>query len=392
MRSFLRSLLPAVVVCGALLSAAPARALPGTILHQGRLFDAAGQPVAGQVDMHFSIYNTENGVSALWQETHSVSLDDGYFSVALGDTTSLVTVLGTPDKRWLGIAVGNDPEMTPRAEIDSVPYALFASDVTGDIHPTSVSIAGVGPVIDATGKWVGDPTGLIGPAGPQGPMGPPGADGAMGPAGPAGPVGPVGPQGPPPFVQAGGGLTGNGQGGSPLAVDYGGNGLSSQAARADHTHTSVGGKSLLQIECESRLGNMVGNSCVEYAVVGCQLCTWTAAVSSCPIGRHLCSMVELQMGGFHSFAVQMRQGAITLAANAVYIWSRGYDPSGGPNTTGNQFFYPWNLDTSRLTCNTNAAPMIGFSSKSGGNNVGAMGCYDKTYTNTLSLCCLDGAF
>ena len=36
--------------------------------------------------------------------------------------------------------------------------------------------------------------------------------------------------------------------------------------------------------------------------------------------------------------------------------------------------------------------MIGFSSKSGGNTTGAFGCYDKTYTNTLALCCLDGAF
>jgi len=51
----------------------------------------------------------------------------------------------------------------------------------------------VGPirVIDATGRWVGSPTGLVGP---QGPPGPPGA---AGPTGAAGAQGPQGPQGNP---------------------------------------------------------------------------------------------------------------------------------------------------------------------------------------------------
>lgn len=98
------------------------------------------------------------------------------------------------------------------------------------------------------------------------------------------------------------------------------------------------------------------------------------------------------MAGFHSFAAQMRLGMITLPANAVYMWTRGYDPAASPNTAGNQLFYPWAFDTSRMTCATNAAPMIGFSSKANGNQTGAFGCYDKAYTNTVSLCCLDGAF
>jgi hypothetical protein len=54
------------------------------------------------------------------------------------------------------------------------------------VTPDALNVAGavtVGPlrVIDATGKWVGDPTGLVGPQGPQG------AQGAQGPQGPAGP-------------------------------------------------------------------------------------------------------------------------------------------------------------------------------------------------------------
>lgn len=57
-----------------------------------------------------------------------------------------------------------------------------------------LSIGG-GLVIDATGQWVGDPTGLVGPAGPQGPQGVQGPQGPQGAQGPQGPQGPAGPSG-----------------------------------------------------------------------------------------------------------------------------------------------------------------------------------------------------
>lgn len=67
--------------------------------------------------------------------------------------------------------------------------------VTGGLTTTGLNIAGVGPVIDSTGKWVGNPTGLQGPAGLPGPTGPQGLPGATGPQGLPGPQGPTGPQG-----------------------------------------------------------------------------------------------------------------------------------------------------------------------------------------------------
>ncbi len=354
-------------------------------MHQGRLFDAAGEAITGSAQVQFAIYDAETGGAALWSEVHDVALDDGYFSVSIGDLSPIGGVLGTT-KRWLGITVGNDAEMTPRSPIESVPYALFAGDVNGDIHPTSVTIAGSGLVIDAAGKWVGDPSGLVGPAGPPGPAGPAGPQGPPGMDGLAGPMGPAGPAGPPPTVLVGGGLVGTGSAASPLAVDFGGNGLATTAARSDHTHTVIGGKSLLQIECEFRMGNMVGNSCVEYATVGCQQCSWNTAITSCPVGRHMCTWAELQMAGFHSFAAQLRQNMITLAAVA-YLWTRGYDPAGGATTSGNQLFYPWNQETSRMTCNAGAAPMIGFTSKapSSANATGAIAVTTRPYTNALAL-------
>ncbi len=50
-------------------------------------------------------------------------------------------------------------------------------------------------VIDDLGRWVGDPTGLVGPPGPPGATGATGATGAAGPRGPTGATGATGPQG-----------------------------------------------------------------------------------------------------------------------------------------------------------------------------------------------------
>jgi hypothetical protein len=142
--------------------------------------------------------------------------------VDLGLAAPIPTAVFDGSARFVGLAVGTDPEMTPRQVLGSVPYAYLAGDVTGDIHPRTVVINGQ-TVIDATGAWTGSPAGLQGPTGPQGPaggptgpMGPPGAmgqpgqlgatgaqgamglqgpPGAQGPAGAPGQLGPIGPQG-----------------------------------------------------------------------------------------------------------------------------------------------------------------------------------------------------
>lgn len=197
----------AALAAAALLAPASASAdVPTTLTHQGRLYDAAGAPVDTTLSVVFAIYDQETGGAAAWTETHDVTFSDGYFSVELGSIDALDALVLDGSEKHLGIKIGADAEMSPRAAIRSVPYALFAGDVTGDIHPNSVTVNGT-EVIDDTGNWVGPTGGLIGPAGPPGPpgaqglqgipgiAGPAGADGAVGPAGPAGPPGPQGIQG-----------------------------------------------------------------------------------------------------------------------------------------------------------------------------------------------------
>ena len=176
---------------------------PALLSQQGRLLKTDGTPAAGTISIAFSLYTAGTGGTAVWTESHVITLDDGYFVATLGNVTALPALDG--GAMYLGIKVAGDDEMTPREEIVSVPYALLAGDVTGAIHPASVSVAGA-TVIDDTGKWVGSPTGLVGPQGPQGvkgdagaqgPKGDPGTAGAQGPKGDPGATGAQGPKGDP---------------------------------------------------------------------------------------------------------------------------------------------------------------------------------------------------
>jgi hypothetical protein len=83
-------------------------------------------------------------------------------------------------------------------DLVGIPAVLGQLSLAGD---GSFRFAGIS-VIDKSGKWIGDPTGLVGPQGPKGDTGPQGlkgdtgAQGPQGEAGAQGPKGDTGPQGP----------------------------------------------------------------------------------------------------------------------------------------------------------------------------------------------------
>jgi len=181
MRNTLRRFIVASITATALALAAStaAAAVPTTITHQGRLYTTDGKPVAAQLKVTFTLYDgAEAGAGAVWSETVDVQFDDGYFSVELGAGKAFDTTVFNGSPRYLGIQIEGDSELTPRAAVRSVPYALVAGDVNGHINPQSVSIEGIGVIIDENGQWKGDTSGLEGPEGPQGPAGPAGPAGA----------------------------------------------------------------------------------------------------------------------------------------------------------------------------------------------------------------------
>ena len=86
---------------------------------QGRVTDANGVPLDGDYDLTFRIYDVYSGGTPLCTTLYSGHLDDGLFNAAMYAGGCHV------DGRqlYLGIEVGTDGEMTPRAYIDNVPYA-----------------------------------------------------------------------------------------------------------------------------------------------------------------------------------------------------------------------------------------------------------------------------
>jgi len=131
-----------LVMAGLLLYARSAGAFPdravetaststGTLAYQGRLTNPGGTPLTGSYSMTFKLYNVASGGSALWMETWSggntVQVTDGLFNVLLGSLTPVPqSVITGNNTLWLGVKVGADAEMTPRAQVGSVPFAVQA--------------------------------------------------------------------------------------------------------------------------------------------------------------------------------------------------------------------------------------------------------------------------
>ena len=113
------------------LLAAPALAqvIPQTVPYQGYLTDQDGVPISGEVSLTFRIYAASQGGQARWEETHDgVTVNDGVFVVALGETDPIRGPLTANPGGYLAIQVEDDAEAEPRQKLGSVPYAFLAYD------------------------------------------------------------------------------------------------------------------------------------------------------------------------------------------------------------------------------------------------------------------------
>lgn len=202
-------------------TAASAWALPNEFIQEGVVLDAQERPLDGQHRLRVRIYAAPAGGVALFDEVHpAVVFFEGYYAIAIGSEQPLTASFFAANELYLGLSIDNGPELTPRTPLARVPAAFVAEVATnavGDITPRSVTI-GARQVISAAGQWVGDPTGLRGPAGAAGAVGPAGPQGAQGPAGPQGPQGIQGPQGVAGAAGAAGAAGQNGSADTPAQV------------------------------------------------------------------------------------------------------------------------------------------------------------------------------
>ncbi len=133
-------LISAVTLIAALLLCQTAAAVPETMSYQGVLRDAVGNVVPdGPYDLTFRIYALETGGAALWLETQTIPVEDGIFNVILGSVNPLALPFDV--QYWLGVQIAADPELAPRTQLASSPYALRAryADVADDDWLTSGS-------------------------------------------------------------------------------------------------------------------------------------------------------------------------------------------------------------------------------------------------------------
>jgi hypothetical protein len=112
--------------------------VPSTISYQGVLTGAEGQLVEdGSYDMHFRLYSGSGSQTAIWEETRSVSVQNGLFSVLLGTINPLDLPFDQP--YYLGLAVGEAPELTPRMALSSSAYSFRARSVDDGQVVTSLN-------------------------------------------------------------------------------------------------------------------------------------------------------------------------------------------------------------------------------------------------------------
>jgi hypothetical protein len=111
--------------------------VPQMINYQGKLTTNAGAPVNDTLQVVFTIYADEAGTAPLWTETQpTVEILKGVFNVLLGSVNSIPYSVFDGSIRYLGVKVGDDPEITPRKPMVSVAYAYKCFEGGGDLDWT----------------------------------------------------------------------------------------------------------------------------------------------------------------------------------------------------------------------------------------------------------------
>ena len=141
--------------------------VPQMINYQGKLTNTNGALINDTVDVIFSIYNDSVGPTPSWSETLSVEVENGTFSVLLGNIHPIPYSLFDGTVKYLGIKVEDDPEMAPRREMVTSSYAFrsleadtadYARAGTGgglnchDCDSVFVNVVGPDSVLATSGK------------------------------------------------------------------------------------------------------------------------------------------------------------------------------------------------------------------------------------------------
>jgi hypothetical protein len=97
---------------------------PQIVNFQGVLKDENGNFYPdGQYEIKINIYNSETGGSSLWDETQNVNLEDGIFSIQIGDVNPLN--LDFDELYWVAISIDGGSELSPRLQLRISPLQFY---------------------------------------------------------------------------------------------------------------------------------------------------------------------------------------------------------------------------------------------------------------------------
>lgn len=121
-----------LLALGALASGEARAQAPSLLPVQGVLTDAAGGRLEGTVSVTFALYDQAVGGTAFFSETVNVEVEAGVFTTLLGGSGRPLDLANFQrGETYLGLAVAEDPEMTPRLRLATAPYAAYAEQ-SGD--------------------------------------------------------------------------------------------------------------------------------------------------------------------------------------------------------------------------------------------------------------------
>lgn len=102
--------------------------VPALLPVQGQLSDDAGLPVEGDVNLSFALYDVATGGTAFFEASRSLTLEGGVFSVYLGREQSIdFRAMPATGEVYIGLKVGDGPELSPRIQVGTAPFAARAA-------------------------------------------------------------------------------------------------------------------------------------------------------------------------------------------------------------------------------------------------------------------------
>jgi hypothetical protein len=101
---------------------------PAKMSYQGMLTGIGGEAIEdGMYNIHFKLYGQPDPSSPIWSETQSVTIVNGIFNVILGTASPLD--LPFDEQYYLGIAIGDGEELSPRIALTTSAYSFRAKSV-----------------------------------------------------------------------------------------------------------------------------------------------------------------------------------------------------------------------------------------------------------------------